>query len=84
MMSLTLVVVLNWKQFLALFGLGSEAPRFELIWREPALSWGMCFRSLAAVMLLEVIPYIEELIRGLRANHGKLVPKEKPDRMARS
>ena len=29
LLSLVLVVVLNWQQFQALFGFGSEAPRFE-------------------------------------------------------
>jgi hypothetical protein len=72
LLSLTLVVVLNWQQFLALFGLGTEAPRFELVWREPPLPWGYVLSVIAAVMLLEVIPYVEEFIRGLRANNWKL------------
>jgi hypothetical protein len=29
---------------------------------------------IGAVILLEVLPYIEELIRGLRANKGSLAP----------
>ena len=73
LMSLVLIVVLNWRQFLALFGLGTETPRFELAWKEPGLPWGYVLSIIAAVALLEVLPYLEELIRGLRANNGKLV-----------
>jgi hypothetical protein len=74
LMSLVLVVVLSWQQFLALFGLGTQAPRFELVWKDPPLPWGYVLSILAAVALLEVLPYVEELIRGLRANRGRLVP----------
>jgi hypothetical protein len=30
---------------------------------------------ITAVMLLEVLPYLEELVRGLIANGGRLVPR---------
>ena len=73
LMSLVLVVVLNWQQFLALFGLGIEAPRFDLVWKQPGLPWGYVLSVIAGVVLLEVLPYLEELIRGLRANNGSLV-----------
>jgi hypothetical protein len=29
---------------------------------------------MTAILLFELIPYIEEFFRGLRANHGALVP----------
>jgi hypothetical protein len=32
---------------------------------------------LGAVLLFEVLPYLEELVRGLRANHGRLVPERR-------
>jgi hypothetical protein len=76
LMSLVLVVVLNWPQFLALFGLGSVSPRFEIAWKEPPLPWDYVLSIIAAVMLLEVLPYLEELVRGLLANHGRLVPRK--------
>jgi hypothetical protein len=75
-MGLVLVVVLNWSQFLALFGLGADAPRFEIAWKEPPLPWGYVFSVIVAVMLLEVLPYLEELLRGLWANSGRLVPRK--------
>jgi hypothetical protein len=76
LMSLVLVVVLNWSQFLALFGLGVAAPRFNIVWKEPPLPWGYVLTVISAVMLLEVLPYLEELVRGLVANHGRLVPRK--------
>jgi hypothetical protein len=67
LLSLVLVVVLHWSQFLALFGLGTEAPRFEIIWKEPPLPWGYVVPIITATVLFEVLPYVEELVRGLRA-----------------
>jgi hypothetical protein len=68
---------LNWPQFLALFGLGGEAPRFAIVDKDPPLPWGYVSSILVAVLLPEVLPYVEELARGLRANHGRLVPPRK-------
>ena len=67
LLSLVLVVVLHWTQFLALFGLGSESPRFELVWKEPPLPWSYVLPVITATFLFEVLPYFEELLRGLRA-----------------
>jgi hypothetical protein len=67
LLSLVLVVVLHWTQFLALFGLGSEAPRFEILWKEPPLPWSYVLPIIVATILFEVLPYFEELVRGLRA-----------------
>jgi sterol desaturase/sphingolipid hydroxylase (fatty acid hydroxylase superfamily) len=75
LLSLVLVVVLNWAQFLALFGFGTATPRFDIVWREPPLPWGYVLSVITAVMLLEVLPYLEELARGLIANGGCLVPR---------
>ena len=77
LLSLVLVVVLNWSQFLALFGLGTEAARFDIVLREPPLPWGYVLSIIAGVMLLEVLPYLEELVRGLRATRGSLDPPGK-------
>jgi hypothetical protein len=67
LLSVVLVVVLHWTQFLALFGLGSEAPRFEIVWKEPPLPWSYVLPIIAATISFEVLPYFEELYRGLRA-----------------
>jgi hypothetical protein len=62
-----LVAILHWPQFLALFGLGTEPPRWELRLKQPPLPfWYVLFVLLASV-LLELLPYMEELLRGLKA-----------------
>jgi len=73
-LSLVLVVVLSWPQFLALFGLGTEPARFAFALKEPGLPWGYVLSVIGAVALLEVLPYLEELVRGLRANRGSFIP----------
>jgi hypothetical protein len=71
LLALTLVSVLHWPQFLALFGLGPEAARFELTLRQQPLPWLYVTSLLGAVALLDVLPFIEELLRGLRAQRLK-------------
>jgi hypothetical protein len=75
LLSLTLVVVLNWQQALALFGLGPQSPRFDVLLKEPGLPWGYVLCVIGAVLMLEVLPYGEELLRGLRANNWRLGPR---------
>lgn len=70
-MSFVLVVILNWNQFLSMWGLGPETPRFELALKQPPLPWSYVLPVLGAVLLLEVIPYAEELWRGFKAKGGK-------------
>jgi hypothetical protein len=74
LMGLTMIAVLNWPQFLALFGLGEEPARFDIALKPDPLPWPYVTAVLGAVLLFEVLPYLEELVRGLRANHGRLVP----------
>ncbi len=66
-MSFVMVVTLNWSQFLSMWGLGREAAQFAFLLREPSLPWSYVGPVLVAVLLLEIIPYLEELWRGLRA-----------------
>jgi hypothetical protein len=70
LMSVVMVVVLHWPQFLALLGLGTDAARFEIIVREPPLPQGYVISVIAAVLALDILLFSEELIRGLRANDG--------------
>jgi hypothetical protein len=78
LMGLVLVAILNWGQFLALFGLGTEAARFDIRLKEPPLPWTYIISVLAAVLPFDLLPYVEELMRGLRANGGRLVPTRTP------
>jgi len=67
LLSLVMVVVLHWPQFLALLGLGIESPRFDIVWKEPPLPWGYVLPIISATAMFEVLPYLEELVRGVRA-----------------
>lgn len=73
-MAMLFVISLHWGQFQALFGFGPEAARFDLTWKEEPLPVTYVFSILMVILLFELLPYIEEFFRGLRANHGALVP----------
>jgi hypothetical protein len=83
LMGLLMVIVLHWSQFLSLLGLGSERASFAVTLKQAPLSLTYVTTILICVLLFELLPYIEELIRGLRANRGALVPKQgaKQDRI---
>jgi hypothetical protein len=65
--ALLIIVALHWPQFLALFGAGTEPVDFGLRLKEPPLPWLYVTLMLALVLLFEVLPYVEELLRTLRA-----------------
>ncbi|YCH29055.1 diguanylate cyclase [Erwinia sp. PK3-005] len=67
LMALLLVVSRHWQQFLALFGLGSEPARFALKLRPDPLPTGYIVAVLTAIFLLEILPYLEEYLRGRKA-----------------
>lgn len=70
LMAMLFVISLHWGQFQALFGFGSESPRFGLAWKEEPLPAGYVLSIMTVILLFELIPYIEEFFRGLRANKG--------------
>jgi hypothetical protein len=65
LMGLLMVVVLHWAQFISLFGLAPASFEFRL--KQQPLPLGYVLGVLTSVLLLEVLPYAEELVRGLRA-----------------
>lgn len=67
LMSAIIVIILHWPQFLALFAAGPEAARFEIKLKPEPLPWSYVGAFLGAVALCELLPYAEELVRGLRA-----------------
>jgi ABC-type proline/glycine betaine transport system permease subunit len=71
LMALLMIVVLHWTQFLALFALGTEPARFDLTLKRDPLPWPYIAAVLIAVMLFELLPFVEELIRGLRAKRAR-------------
>ena len=68
------VVSLHWQQFLAVFGAGSETLRTDVSWKPEPLPILYVTTILSMVLLFELLPYLEEFWRGLRANRGRLVP----------
>jgi len=75
LMALLMVCLLHWGQFLALFGAGDESARFSLTWKEPPLPTSYLVVVLAAALLTEILPYLEELLRGLRAGSRRAIFK---------
>jgi hypothetical protein len=63
---LLVIITLHSQQFLALFGLGNEAAEFDLRLKQPPLPWLYVTVMLSLVLLFDVLPYIEELVRGIR------------------
>ena len=74
LMGLVIVVALHWGQFLALFGAGTEKARFDLTWKHEQLPVTYIAAVMVIIVLFELVPYVEEFFRGLRANSGRLVP----------
>ncbi|SFN88661.1 hypothetical protein SAMN05216386_2081 [Nitrosospira briensis] len=74
LMAILFIISLHWGQFQALFGFGPETARFDLAWKEEPLPTGYILSVMAAILLFELIPYIEELFRTLRAKRGALAP----------
>src|ERR1044071_4523571 len=66
LMGLTIIVILHWGQFLALFGFGAERADFTVRLKQPPLPWVYVTVMLTLVLLFEVLPYLEELARTLR------------------
>jgi hypothetical protein len=71
LMSMIIVIILHWPQFLALFGAGPEPARFSLTLKAEPLPWIYVGAFLASVLAFELLPYAEELIRGLRAGRKR-------------
>jgi hypothetical protein len=65
LMGLLMVVVLHWTQFTSLFGLAPAS--FAVRLKEQPLPLAYLVTVLTCVLLFEILPYVEELVRGLRA-----------------
>jgi hypothetical protein len=65
LMAMVLVVSLHWAQFAALFGAGPERARFDLEFKVRPLPFSYVALLLTAIVLLELLPYLEELMRGV-------------------
>ncbi|KGD84563.1 hypothetical protein C7434_0830 [Pantoea sp. PNA 14-12] len=67
LVALLLVVSRHWPQFLALFGFGEESARFELKLRTDPLPGHYIVAVLTGIVMLELLPYLEEYWRGKKA-----------------
>jgi hypothetical protein len=76
LMGIISVVSLHWGQFLALFGFGSEPARYDITWKQQQLPVSYIVAVMIVILLFEFLPYLEEFVRGWRANSGRLVPPE--------
>jgi hypothetical protein len=65
--ALLLIIALHPDQFLSLFGIGADVADYTIRLKDPPLPWLYVSIMLTLVFLFEVLPYIEELVRGLRA-----------------
>ncbi|WP_292137111.1 hypothetical protein [Mesorhizobium sp.] len=73
LMGLVSVVSLHWAQFLRCSGRGgNRALRYRLEIAAVPLIYIVCV--MAVIVLFELLPYLEEFVRGLRANAGRLIP----------
>ncbi|TGV46724.1 diguanylate cyclase, partial [bacterium M00.F.Ca.ET.141.01.1.1] len=55
-------------------GAGPETARFDLTWKHQQLPVAYIAVVMIVIVLFELLPYVEEFFRGLRANSGRLVP----------
>lgn len=60
---LLMVIALHWEQFTALFGFAPA--RFELAAKADPLPWTYVLTMLGLTLVFEVLPYLEELWRGV-------------------
>lgn len=67
LMAMVIVIILNWPQFLSLWGLGSEVARYDLVLKREPLPWTYVAAFLSATVVFELLPYLEEFVRGLRS-----------------
>ncbi|MFV3131338.1 hypothetical protein [Niveispirillum sp. KHB5.9] len=71
LMAILLVLPGHWDQFLALFGFGPAEADFSLSWKDRPLSAAYLVTVLAAAFLVELLPYLEELRRGMRVRRAR-------------
>lgn len=68
LMAVSFVVVLNWEQFLALFGLGAAEPDFALRYKADYWRSGYAAVLLAVVFVFSIVPFADELRRCMAAD----------------
>jgi hypothetical protein len=64
--AMLIVIILHWPQFLSLWGVGAEPAHYRIALKPDPLPWTYVTAFLAAVLVFELLPYLEELVRGWR------------------
>lgn len=72
LMAILLVVSRHWSQFLALLGFGAEPARFDVTAKSESLPVAYIATLFALILVFELLPYLEELWRGLHARRRGL------------
>lgn len=78
LMGIICVAALHWGQFQALFGYGPESAEFAVGWKPEPLPLAYMLTLAVFIVALALVPYVEELLRGLRANRGAFKPAARP------
>jgi hypothetical protein len=68
-----LILPLHWDQFCALFGAGPATADWSLVLRAEKLPMTYVLIALGSALLFDILPFVEELFRGLRAKRGKIL-----------
>ena len=71
LMGLLIIVTTHWEQFLSLFNLGQQMADLTVRLKQPPLPWVYVTFILCAVVLFDVLPFLEELVRGIRSRNAK-------------
>lgn len=70
LMALSVLALMHWGQFQALFSVGDEIADFSLRLKQVPLPAGYIGAVLFAIVLVEVPPYLQELLSGIRARRN--------------
>jgi hypothetical protein len=65
--AIAFISVLHWPQLLALLGIGKQRPDWGIRWKRRPLPWRYTAAMLGMQVGLEWLPYVEELVRTIRA-----------------
>lgn len=79
LMATSFIIVLHWPKFLELLGLRGKRDMTIRLKREP-LPIGYVATTLGAVVVLELLPFLEEAWRSWKAHPGRLTPPQAPKR----
>lgn len=71
LMALLLIISRHWNQFLAIFGLGDEPADLSLHLRTDPLPVTYIVVIFTAILVFEIIPYLEEFLRGKKYKQNR-------------